>query len=98
MLLYKMYKFKYAKQHSAEPCFLNPLFSVAQHREKMANEALERSGMFFDDLNRIRVLDEETSSQVTKPNFHKKKTMVKGIFAQDVLVWDFQIFGESKNY
>jgi hypothetical protein len=30
----------------------------------MANEALERSGMFFDDLNRIRVLDEETSSQV----------------------------------
>ena len=32
----------------------------------MANEALERSGMFFDDLNRIRVLDEETSSQVGK--------------------------------
>ncbi len=31
---------------------------------RMANEALERSGMFFDDLNRIRVLDEETSSQV----------------------------------
>jgi hypothetical protein len=33
---------------------------------RMANEALERSGMFFDDLNRIRVLDEETSSQVSR--------------------------------
>ena len=30
----------------------------------MAGEALERAGMHFDDLNRIRVLDEDTSSQV----------------------------------
>lgn len=27
-------------------------------------DALERSGMYFDDLNRIRVLDDETHSQV----------------------------------
>ena len=30
----------------------------------MAGEALERGGMHFDDLNRIRVLDEDTASQV----------------------------------
>ena len=30
----------------------------------MAGEALEKAGMHFDDLNRIRVLDEDTSSQV----------------------------------
>ena len=30
----------------------------------MAGEALERAGMHFDDLNRIRVLDEDTASQV----------------------------------
>merc|ERR1711923_120209 len=33
---------------------------------KMANEALERAGMHFDDLNRIRVLDENTSSQASE--------------------------------
>ena len=32
----------------------------------MANDAFERAGMYFDDLNRIRVLDDETSSQVDK--------------------------------
>ena len=31
---------------------------------RMAGEALERGGMHFDDLNRIRVLDEDTASQV----------------------------------
>eukprot|EP00088_Acartia_fossae_P059086 TRINITY_DN69775_c0_g1_i1.p1 TRINITY_DN69775_c0_g1~~TRINITY_DN69775_c0_g1_i1.p1 ORF type:complete len:146 (+),score=36.81 TRINITY_DN69775_c0_g1_i1:31-438(+) len=31
-----------------------------------ATEALERAGMYFDDLNRIRVLDEETSSQASE--------------------------------
>ena len=30
----------------------------------MAGEALEKAGMHFDDLNRIRVLDEDTASQV----------------------------------
>ena len=30
----------------------------------MASEALEKAGLHFDDLNRIRVLDEDTSSQV----------------------------------
>ena len=30
----------------------------------MANEALDKAGLHFDDLNRIRVLDEDTSSQV----------------------------------
>ena len=30
----------------------------------MANEALERAGMYFDDLNRSRGVDEETPSQV----------------------------------
>ena len=30
----------------------------------MAGEALEKAGMHFDNLNRIRVLDEDTSSQV----------------------------------
>ena len=29
----------------------------------MASEALEKAGMHFDDLNRIRVLDEDTSNQ-----------------------------------
>jgi intraflagellar transport protein 20 len=29
----------------------------------MASEALEKAGLHFDDLNRIRVLDEDTSSQ-----------------------------------
>ena len=38
----------------------------------MANEALERAGMYFDDLNRIRVLDEETSSQVSYSSFKIK--------------------------
>ena len=32
---------------------------------KMAGEALEKAGMHFDDLNRIRVLDEDTASQVS---------------------------------
>ena len=31
----------------------------------MANEALEKAGLHFDDLNRIRVLDEDSSSQVS---------------------------------
>ena len=31
----------------------------------MAGEALEKAGMHFDDLNRIRVLDEDTASQVS---------------------------------
>ena len=31
----------------------------------MASEALEKAGLHFDDLNRIRVLDEDTSSQVS---------------------------------
>ena len=30
----------------------------------MAGEALEKAGMHFNDLNRIRVLDEDTASQV----------------------------------
>ena len=30
----------------------------------MAGGALEKGGMHFDDLNRIRVLDEDTASQV----------------------------------
>ena len=39
----------------------------------MANDAFERAGMYFDDLNRIRVLDDETSSQVDKLiNWEKK--------------------------
>ena len=29
----------------------------------MASEALDKAGLHFDDLNRIRVLDEESSSQ-----------------------------------
>ena len=29
----------------------------------MASEALDKAGLHFDDLNRIRVLDEDTSSQ-----------------------------------
>ncbi|XP_023329155.1 intraflagellar transport protein 20 homolog [Eurytemora carolleeae] len=32
----------------------------------MANDAFERAGMYFDDLNRIRVLDDETSSQAAE--------------------------------
>ena len=41
------------------------LFSSNDFRNKMAGiDALEKSGMYFDDLNRIRVLDDETHSQV----------------------------------
>ena len=29
----------------------------------MASEALDKAGLHFDDLNRIRVLDEDSSSQ-----------------------------------
>ena len=32
----------------------------------MASEALEKAGLHFDDLNRIRVLDEDSASQVGK--------------------------------
>ena len=35
----------------------------------MASEALEKAGLHFDDLNRIRVLDEDTSSQVFTVNY-----------------------------
>ena len=58
----------------------------------MAGEALERGGMHFDDLNRIRVLDEDTASQVdsfSAAAFPSKKLQES--------VYDHQ-FDRLKNY
>ena len=51
----------------------------------MASEALDKAGLHFDDLNRIRVLDEDTSSQAQE---------LKDV-CQDFLgdIGDFQVDG-----
>ena len=51
----------------------------------MASEALDKAGLHFDDLNRIRVLDEESSSQAQE---------LKEV-CQDFLgdIGDFQVIG-----
>ena len=54
----------------------------------MASEALDKAGLHFDDLNRIRVLDEDTSSQAQE---------LKDV-CQDFLgdIGDFQVEFEYK--
>ena len=54
----------------------------------MASEALDKAGLHFDDLNRIRVLDEDTSSQAQE---------LKDV-CQDFLgdIGDFQVEYEYK--
>ena len=42
----------------------------------MASEALEKAGLHFDDLNRIRVLDEDSASQVLINNECVRMTVV----------------------
>ena len=46
----------------------------------MAGEALEKAGMHFDDLNRIRVLDEDTASQVSSDYQFEFQTHMISIF------------------
>ena len=61
---------------------------VSRWCTNMAGEALEKAGMHFDDLNRIRVLDEDTASQVSSDYQFEFQTHMISIFQSLRRNWD----------
>ena len=58
----------------------------------MAGEALEKAGMHFDDLNRIRVLDEDTASQVYNISGLRN---IREIVTKHLYMWTADIWHET---